>query len=48
MGGRKGSARGTRELVFADLPYVVAYRVTDEVEILAVIHTARDWPESFD
>ena len=48
MAGRLGRARGTRELVFADLPYIVAYRVTDQVEILAVIHTARQWPLSFD
>ncbi len=47
MAGRKGRARGTRELVFPDLPYIVAYRVTEQVEILAVVHTARDWPESF-
>jgi toxin ParE1/3/4 len=47
MAGRPGRARGTRELVFADLPYILAYRVTDRVEILAVMHTARQWPESF-
>lgn len=46
MAGRKGRARGTRELVFPDFPYIVGYRVTDQVEILAVVHTARDWPES--
>ena len=46
--GRLGRARGTRELVFPDLPYIVAYRVTaDRVEVLAVIHTAREWPEDF-
>lgn len=48
MAGRVGRARGTRELVFADLPYIVAYRVTDKVEILAVVHTAREWPGTFD
>ena len=46
--GRSGRARNTRELVFADLPYIVVYRITDAVEILAVVHTARDWPKSFD
>jgi addiction module RelE/StbE family toxin len=48
MIGRVGRARGTREFVFNDLPYVVAYRVTDKVEILALVHSARDWPETFD
>jgi addiction module RelE/StbE family toxin len=48
MIGRIGRARGTRELVIGDLPYIIAYRVTDKVEILAVVHTARQWPESFD
>lgn len=46
--GRSGRAPGTRELVLADLPYIFAYRVTDKVEILAIVHTARDWPERFD
>lgn len=45
--GRTGRASGTRELVFADLPYIVVYRVADEVQILAVMHTARDWPDEF-
>lgn len=46
--GRLGRAGGTRELVFPDLPYIVAYRITaDRVEVLAVVHTARDWPEDF-
>ena len=44
--GRAGRVEGTRELVIARLPYVVAYRVRgDVVEILAVIHTSRRWPE---
>lgn len=45
--GRVGRASGTRELVFPDLPYIVAYRVTEKVEILAVVHAARDWPTDF-
>ena len=44
--GRSGRIENTRELVISKLPYVVAYQVTP-VEILAVIHTARLWPESF-
>jgi toxin ParE1/3/4 len=45
--GRVGRAAGTRELVFPDLPYVVTYRVTDKVEVLAVVHMAREWPDEF-
>jgi addiction module RelE/StbE family toxin len=45
--GRMGRVRGTRELVFSDVRYIVVYRVTRRVEIVAVIHGARDWPESF-
>ncbi len=26
-------------------PYVVGYRITTRVEVLAVLHGARDWPE---
>jgi plasmid stabilization system protein ParE len=30
-------------------PFTVAYRVTDEtVEVIAVIHQAQQWPESFE
>ena len=45
MAGRVGRARGTRDLVLADLPYIIAYRVTDRVEILAVVRGAREWPK---
>ena len=44
--GRKGRVAGTRELIVA--PYVVAYRSwKTEIEVLAVIHGARRWPDSF-
>lgn len=44
--GRVGRLPGTRELVFADIPYIVPYRVGPEaVEILTVMHTAQKWPE---
>ena len=46
--GRVGRVRNTRELVFADLPYIVVYRISDAVDILAVVHTARSWPKAFD
>jgi toxin ParE1/3/4 len=46
--GREGRVEGTRELVIAGLPYIVAYyRVGQEVRILAVVHASRKWPESF-
>ena len=43
--GRLGRIRGTRELVFSPLPYVVVYRVKDQaVEIARVLHGAQRWP----
>ncbi len=44
--GRKGRVAGTRELVMA--PYVIAYRVRKTaIDILAIMHGARRWRESF-
>lgn len=44
--GRPGRIAGTRELVITRTPYVVVYRVTqEEVQVLAVIHQARAWPD---
>ncbi len=46
--GRKGRVAGTRELVITGTPFVVAYRLRhDQVEILAVLHGARRWPDWF-
>jgi toxin ParE1/3/4 len=46
--GRSGRVAGTRELVVATTPYIVVYRVgLDTVDVLAIIHAARDWPKSF-
>jgi toxin ParE1/3/4 len=43
--GRPGSETGTRELVVARTPYIVIYQIADEVvEILRIIHGARQWP----
>jgi toxin ParE1/3/4 len=43
--GRKGRIAGTRELVFAGLPYIVVYRVDDQaLEILRIYHGAQNWP----
>ena len=44
--GGPGRIGGTRELVVAETPYVVPYRVAEgEVQILAVFHGARRWPD---
>lgn len=43
--GRVGRIRGTRELVLADIPYIIPYRVVSgEIEILTVMHAAQKWP----
>jgi addiction module RelE/StbE family toxin len=44
--GRAGRIADTRELVISQYPYIVAYREqSNEVHILAVVHTSRRWPE---
>jgi toxin ParE1/3/4 len=46
--GRVGRVSGTRELVISGTPFIVPYRVRDEdLELLAVFHGARQWPENF-
>ncbi|MBB5756835.1 plasmid stabilization system protein ParE [Methylorubrum rhodinum] len=45
--GRTGRTDGTREFVLSGTPYIVVYRVRDCVEVLAVIHGARQWPDDF-
>ena len=46
--GRAGRVAGTRELVVAETPYIIPYRVRGEaVEILRVFQAARKWPETF-
>ena len=43
--GRLGRAEGTRELVFAPLPFVMIYRVKQNtVDIARVLHGAQQWP----
>ena len=45
--GRPGRVDGTRELIVAQLPYIAAYRVYEnEIQILAIIHAARLWPNT--
>jgi toxin ParE1/3/4 len=44
--GRSGRAHETRELVIPDTPYIAAYRIkASNVEILRVLHGAREWPK---
>lgn len=44
--GRAGRVPGTKELVVSGLPYIVPYRVKDEVvQVLRVYHTSRKWPK---
>ena len=46
--GRPGRVTGTRELVIPNTPFIVPYRVmSDEIQILRVIHGARNWPKNF-
>jgi toxin ParE1/3/4 len=47
--GRPGRVPGTREFVVTGTPYILAYAVAGErIDILAVIHGARSWPEWFE
>ena len=42
---RKGRIDGTRELTFPGLPYIVVYRIEDQVvDVLRIYHGAQDWP----
>ena len=46
--GRPGPVQGTRELVIAASPYIVVYILRDsEIQIVAVIHSAMRWPDTF-
>ncbi|SEG82317.1 type II toxin-antitoxin system RelE/ParE family toxin [Bosea lathyri] len=44
--GRPGRIDGTREFVVTGTAYLLPYRVHhDTIEILAVIHSSRQWPD---
>jgi toxin ParE1/3/4 len=44
--GRAGRIDGTREWIVSGTPYIVVYRVSGgDVEVLAVFHGARRWPD---
>ncbi len=42
--GRAGRIKGTREVVLADIPYIIPYRVGQDIEILTVMHAHQRWP----
>jgi toxin ParE1/3/4 len=45
--GRPGRIKGTRELVVPKTPFLIPYRIAgDSVDLLAVLHGARKWPET--
>lgn len=45
--GKRGRVAGTREFVLAGTSYIIVYRLRHDVEIVAVVHAARDWPAEF-
>lgn len=45
--GRPGRVGNTRELIISGTPYIVPYRVRNNIiEILRVFHCAMQWPEN--
>jgi toxin ParE1/3/4 len=46
--GRAGRVPGTRELIVGGSPFIVPYRIREDViEIITVFHAARRWPDHF-
>ena len=46
--GRVGRIACTRELTVGRFPFMLAYCIeSEEIHVLAVVHTARLWPENF-
>jgi addiction module RelE/StbE family toxin len=45
--GRGGRIKGTREVVLTDIPYIIAYRVGEDIEIITVMHQHQKWPAAF-
>lgn len=46
--GRIGRVDGTRELIVVGTQYLLPYRLKEQqIQILAVFHGARLWPDSF-
>ncbi|MFA1675487.1 type II toxin-antitoxin system RelE/ParE family toxin [Rhizobium mongolense] len=45
--GRPGRIKGTREVVLADIPYIIPYRVGRDIEIITVMPAQQRWPQAF-
>jgi len=46
--GKLGRIAETRELTVGRFPFMLAYRIeSEEIQVLAIVHTARLWPENF-
>lgn len=46
--GRPGRVKGTRELIIANLPYILPYiQKGNTIYILRVMHTSMIWPDKF-
>jgi toxin ParE1/3/4 len=43
--GRLTADNDTRRLTISGTPYIAFYRLRERVEILAIFHAARKWPE---
>jgi toxin ParE1/3/4 len=43
--GRLTADGDTRRLTISGTPYIAFYRLRERVEILAIFHTARKWPD---
>lgn len=43
--GRIGLAPGTREIVFAPLPYIAVYEIIEnQAQVLRIRHASKNWP----
>lgn len=47
--GRAGRVEGTREFVLTGTHFILPYRLKEQqIQILAVFHSARKWPMTFE
>ncbi|MCM2458546.1 type II toxin-antitoxin system RelE/ParE family toxin [Rhizobium sp. CG4] len=43
--GRIARIASTREVVLSDIPYIIPYRVRQDIEIITVMHASQKWPK---